>query len=86
MTKLNFAALLAGIIMFCIGICNISNPPSEIKCVTAYPLRSTFDGQIWHSDYKDENGNIWGVFEDSRPIVNRPYVLMIEDGEVTDII
>lgn len=86
MTKLNFAALLAGIIMFCIGICNISNPPSEIKCVTAYPLRSTFDGHVWTSDYKDNTGNIWRIYEDSRPILNKPYTIIVEDGEVTDII
>lgn len=86
MTKLNIATILAALIIFCIAICNIPSAPADVRCETAHPLRSTFDGQIWTTDYKADDGNIWQVYEDSRPEVNKQYVLIIIDNEVTDII
>ena len=86
MNKLTAATIIASFIIFCIAICNIPSAPADVRCETAYPLRSTFDGQIWTTDYKADDGNIWQVYEDSRPVVNKQYVLVIVDNEVADII
>lgn len=57
---------------------------TDIRCVDVTPVRSTFNGQCWDSEFEDSRGNSWIVFMDERPDI-REYTLVI-DGNNTSIL
>lgn len=57
---------------------------TDIRCVNATPVRSTFNGQYWDSEFEDSRGNGWIVFMDERPDI-REYTLVIDGNNTSTV-